>query len=63
MFTSARMQLLAQFLQMQTPSRSGGCGSENHIHARYTYIQKGQDNTIDQVYTLEHKTSSSPHNH
>ena len=38
MFTSARMQLLAQFLQVQTPGRGGGCGSENHIHAGYTYI-------------------------
>ena len=38
MFTSARMQLPAWFLQVQTPSRSGGCGSENHIHAGYTYI-------------------------
>ena len=38
MFTTARMQLLAQFLQVQTPSGSGGCGSENHIHAGYTYI-------------------------
>ena len=28
MFTSARMQLLAWFLQVQTPGRSGGCGSE-----------------------------------
>ena len=33
MSTSARMQILAQFLQVQTPSRSGGCGSEKHIHA------------------------------
>ena len=56
MFTSARMQLLAQFLQVQTPGRSGGCGSENHVHAGYTYIQKVLDNTVNQVYTLEHKT-------
>ena len=45
---------------MQTPSRSGGCRSENHIHAGDAYIQKRLDNTIDQVYTLEHKTSLSP---
>ena len=38
MFTSARMQLLAQFLQVQTLSRSGGCGSKNHIHVGDTYI-------------------------
>ena len=63
MFTSARIQLLAQFLQVQTPSRSGGCGNENHIHVGYTYIYKGPDNTIDQVCTLEYKTSPSPHNH
>ena len=38
MFNSARMQLLAQFLQVQTSSRSGGCGSENHVHGGYAYI-------------------------
>ena len=38
MFTTARMQLLAQFLQVQTPGRSGGCESENHVHAGYPYI-------------------------
>ena len=37
MFTTARMQFLAQFLHVQTPSRSGGCGRGNHIHAGYTY--------------------------
>ena len=63
MFTSTRMQLLAWFLQVQTPSRSGGCGSENHLHAGYTYIYKELDNTTDQVYTLEHKILPSPHNH
>ena len=38
MLTSARMQLLAWDLQVQTPSGGGGCGSENHIYAGYTYI-------------------------
>ena len=38
MFTSARIQLLAWFLQVQTACRSGGCGSENHAHAGHTYI-------------------------
>ena len=33
MSTSARMQFLAWFLQVQTPSRGGGCGSEDYIHA------------------------------
>ena len=38
MFTSARMQLPAWFLQVQTPSISGGCRSENHVNAGNTYI-------------------------
>ena len=38
MFTSARMQLPTCFLQVQSPGRSGGCRSENHIHAGNTYI-------------------------
>ena len=63
MFTLARMQLPAWFLQVQTPSRSGGCGRENHIHAEDTYIKKRLDNTIDQAYTLEHKTLPSPKHH
>ena len=54
MLTTARMQLLAWFLQVQTPSRGGRCRSENHIYAGYTHIKKGLDNTTDQMYTLEH---------
>ena len=38
MLTTTRMQLLAQFLQVKTPSRGGECGSENHIYAGYTHI-------------------------
>ena len=38
MLTTARMQLLAQVLQMQTLSRGGRCRSENHIYAGYTHI-------------------------
>ena len=38
MFTSARVQLPAWLLQVETPSRSGGCGSEDHIHAGNSYI-------------------------
>ena len=38
MLTTARMQLLAQFLQVQTPSRGGRCRSENHIYAGYAHI-------------------------
>ena len=33
MLTTARMQLLAWFLQVQTPGRGGRCRSENHIYA------------------------------
>ena len=62
MFTSVRMELPAQFLQVQTPSRSGGCRGESHVLAGYIYIQKRPDNTSDQVYTLEHKALPSPHN-
>ena len=36
MFTSARLP--AWFLQVQTPDKSGGCGSENHIHVGNSYI-------------------------
>ena len=60
MFTSARMQLPTWLLQVQTPSRGGGCGSENHVHVGNTYIQERPENTVDQVYTLEHKTLPSP---
>ena len=59
MFTSARMQLPTWFLQVQTPPRSSGCRSENHVHAGNAYIQERPDNTSDQVYTLEHKTLPS----
>ena len=45
---------------MQTPSRSGGCRSKNHVNAGDTYIQKRPDNTIDQVYALEHKICPHP---
>ena len=38
MLTLARVQLPAGFLQVQTPNGSGGCGSENHIHAGNSYI-------------------------
>ena len=38
MLTTARMQLLAQVLQVKTPSRGGGCQSENHIYAGYAHI-------------------------
>ena len=63
MFTSTRLQLPAWILQVQTASRSGGSGSENHNHAGDAYIQKRLGKIIDQVYTLEHKTSPSPRNH
>ena len=38
MFTSARMQLPAELLQMQTPGRGGQYRSKNHIHAGDTHI-------------------------
>ena len=38
MLTTARMQLLAQYLQVQTPGRGGRCTSENHIYAGYAHI-------------------------
>ena len=63
MLTTARMQLLVWFLQVQIPGRGGRCRSENHIYAGYTHIQEGSDNTIDQMYALEHKTLSSPYNY
>ena len=45
---------------MQTPSRRCRCRSKNHIHAGDTYIQARQDNTIDQVYIMEHKALLHP---
>ena len=40
MSTSARMQLLAWFLQVQTPSRSGGYGGENLCPCRvHIYLE------------------------
>ena len=46
MFTSARMQLLAWFLQVQTPGRNGGCGSEKSHPCRvHIYLEgTGQHN-------------------
>ena len=38
MFTSTKVQLLAWFLQMQTPGRGGQCGSKDHIYAGDTHI-------------------------
>ena len=38
MLTTARMQLPAWFLQVQTPGRGGRCRSENHIYAGYTHV-------------------------
>ena len=38
MLSTARMQLFAQFLQVQTPSRGGRCRGENRIYAGYAYI-------------------------
>ena len=63
MLTPARVQLPGQLLQVQTPSRGGGCGSENYIHAGDAYFQKGQDDPAGQMYTLEHEASSASHYH
>ena len=38
MFTSARMQLPAWFLQVQTAGRGGQCRSKDHIHAGDTHL-------------------------
>ena len=40
MLTPDRMQLPAQFLQVQTPDRGGGCGSEDYIHAGNTHFRR-----------------------
>ena len=63
MTTSARMQLFAWFLQVQTPSRGSGCGSKDYLYAGDTHFQEGQDNTINQIHTLEHKASAASHIH
>ena len=59
MFTSARMQLLAWFVLVQTPSRSGGCGSENHIHAG-THIFR-RDQTTHLIKCTHWSTRLCPH--
>ena len=51
------------YFRCKLPVEVVGCGSENLVHARDAYIQKRPDNKIDQVYTLEHKTLPSTHNH
>ena len=40
MFTSARVQFPAWFLQVQTPGRSGGCESENHVIQEIIYLEE-----------------------
>ena len=62
MFTSARMELLAWFLQMQTPGRGGGCGSEKSCPCM-VHIYVGGTRQYSLMYTLEHKTQSSPYNY
>ena len=63
MLAPTRVQLPAHLLKVQTPSRDGGCISENYIHAGDTYFQKEQDNPLNQMYTLEHEASSTSHYH
>ena len=63
MLTPTRVQLPAWLLQVQTPSRGGGCRSEDYIHAGDACFQKGQDDPADQMYTLEHEASSTSHYH
>ena len=38
MLTPTRVQLPAWLLQLQTPSRGGGCRSKDYIHAGDTYF-------------------------
>ena len=42
--TSARMQLLAQFLQVQAPGRGSGRGSENYLCGHTFLGGTGQHN-------------------
>ena len=60
--TSMRMQFPTWVLQMQTPSRSGRRGGENYLYAGDAYLLKRQNNTINKMYPVEHKTPSSPNN-
>ena len=45
---------------MQAPGGSGRCRSKDHVHAGDTHNQVRPDNSIDQVYTMEHKTLPHP---
>ena len=47
---------------MLAPSRGGRCGGENHIYAGDAYLPKGQNNTNNKMYPMEHKTLSPPYN-
>ena len=41
-------------------SRSGRCGGENYLYVGDAYLLKKQNNTINKMYPMEHKTPSSP---
>ena len=60
MLTTARMQLLAWVLQVQTPSRGGRHRSENHIYAGYTHIF-GRDRTTHLIKCIPWSTRFHPH--
>ena len=59
---STRVQFPTQVFQMLTPSRIGRCGAENHIYAGDAYLSKGQNNTINKMYPMEHKALSPSYN-
>ena len=56
------MQFLAWVLQMLAPGRSGRHGGKNHFHAGNAYLLKGQNNTINKMYPMEHKALPPPYN-
>ena len=57
--SSARMQLLAQFLQAQAPSRSSGCGSEGYLYAGDTHFRR--DRTTQLIKQTPWSTRLHPH--
>ena len=56
---SARMQLLAWFLQVQAPSRGGGCGSRDYLYAGDTHFRR--DRTTQLIKCTPWSTRLHPH--
>ena len=61
--TPTRVQFPAWLLQIQTPSRGGGCRGEELPQSRGCIFLEETGHPANQMYTLEHKASSASHYH